>query len=201
MQKKMEISVSGPKGNALPDTIDTSRLQVANRYGSFEEWGPREYVLAAHTTRKLPRWPLNWNLQMKTLIFAAAFSAAFVLLCCYRQLTIGSNRGHGLLRSLAEGERKEGATPCLGTCLASKEATGGVSDNTEVASQPRVGSVTPRLIQVTEVCASVAPRLPLPFPMRVAELLLGFYIQGVAALPTLVGRQSDLQKLELLEAL
>ncbi|CDJ50148.1 hypothetical protein EBH_0031210 [Eimeria brunetti] len=184
--------------------MDAGHSSWDSRRGTLQEWEAQARAHAVHATSKRPLWRQARDLEGMALLLAAAFAAAFAILHCYSQITANSILGKGNLRFLAEGEgagssaRRE--APCWGAGLGSNQSAADTSGDIEPAILDRTEDVLTRLIQVAEDCSLIAVTLPSPFTMNVTDLFLGFCIQEVAALSTLLGMRFDEKKATALKA-
>ncbi|CDI76739.1 hypothetical protein, conserved [Eimeria acervulina] len=199
MRGQTEITPSSPCGDAPVVSIEAGPLLWDSGDEALGRWRGHVNASAVHPTVKRQPCRLDPNLRGITLLLVASLAAAFVLLRCYRQLTVVISLGKRPLRSLADGKEAGRETECMGADWAIVKSPAGASDGLELAVQRRTESVVRRIIQATKDCASVAALLPSTLPLRVADLFLGFGIQEVAALSVLLGRQFEEQKAEVLQ--
>ena len=165
----------------------------------LEEWSAKENASAVHPAAKRPFQQLYRNSQLKSLLLLAALVAAFVLLRCYHKLTVVNSLGKRPLRSLAEGDGVAHEIPCRGPGLISSQSPASASVVTELSLQQRVEGVAKKLIQVVGNFSSIAFWAQPSQAIKLADLFLGFCIQEVAALSTLLGEGFEGQKAEVLQ--
>ncbi|CDI76738.1 hypothetical protein EAH_00019350 [Eimeria acervulina] len=199
MPEQTEIASSIPFGAAPVGSTDGDPLPRGSRDEALEEWGTQANASAVHPVAKRPFGRLNWNLQLTPLLLVAALTVAFVLLRCYRQLTVLNSPRKGPLRSLAEEEGSGRETLCQKADLASFQSPAGASGDNEAALQRRCEEVLLRLTKVTKDCASVAVLMPPDYSFTVVYLFLGACIQEASALSELLRGNLDQRKVEVLE--